>query len=75
MTPTSDYIELPAVQAESAAISEHESLWGGPAGTTGNTYTFSTGVNPDAALGDDANQNAHTTVIVRDSSAPMPSIN
>jgi hypothetical protein len=75
MTPTSDYIELPTGQAESAAISEHESLWGGPAGTTGDTYTFSTGVNPDAALGDDANQNAHTTVMVRDSSAPMPSIN
>jgi hypothetical protein len=68
-TGIADSISLAPNYAESAAISGE--LGPIPAGT----YTFSTTINPDFELIENANWKAHTTVMVRDVSAPGPPIN
>jgi len=64
-----DFIDLEADNAESAASSGEVGPL--PAGT----YTFSTVINPSIELLSRSWLTAHTTVLVRDASAPGPPIN
>jgi hypothetical protein len=63
-----DFVLLEVNGSKSAAISGE--IGPIPAGT----YTFSTAIKADGSMGVDHQNNAHTTVMVRDASVPGPPI-
>ena len=63
-----DFVFLEVNGSKSAAISgEIDPIQAG-------TYTFSTAIKADGSVGVDHQNNAHTTVMIRDASVPEPPI-